>query len=160
MTAGYTGDLEGDSAHLVPDTSRRRSSDDITASVVLRSAQFAVGQYGHLNFHLTDTATGRPITDLQTYLGAFGHTLIMSEDMVDYVHSHPLDILAKPDDDGGPPQFTIAPGADLEKLRGGPDVTFEGLMPKPGRYRAWTQFRRNDKIHTVTFTFNVVAAPE
>jgi len=99
---------------------------------------------------------GRPITDLQTYLGAFGHTLIMSEDMVDYVHSHPLDILAMPDDDGGPPVFLIPPGADLEKLRGGPDVTFEGLMPKPGTYRAWTQFRRNDKIHTFAFTFKVV----
>ena len=99
---------------------------------------------------------GRPITDLQTYLGAFGHTLIMSEDMVDYVHSHPLDILAKSDDDSGAPQFTIPPGADLEALRGGPDVTFEGLMPKPGRYRAWTQFRRNNKIYTFAFTFNVV----
>ena len=65
-------------------------------------------------------------------------------------------LIAMPDDDGGPPVFLIPPGADLEKLRGGPDVTFEGLMPKPGRYRAWTQFRRNDKIHTFAFTFNVV----
>src|SRR3979409_1185139 len=80
----------------------------------------------------------------------------MREDMVDYVHSPPLDILAQQDDDGGPPVFVIAPGADLEKLRGGPDVTFEGLMPKPGRYRAWTQFRRHDQLHTFAFTFNVV----
>ena len=58
-----------------------------------------------MTFHLKDTATERPVTDLQTYLGAFGHTLIMSEDMVDYVHSHPLDILAQPDDDGGPLNF-------------------------------------------------------
>ena len=64
-----------------------------------------------------------------------------------------------PDDDGGPPLFLIPPGADLEKLRGGPDVTFEGLMPKPGRYRAWTQFRRHDKLHTFAFTFNVVPRP-
>jgi hypothetical protein len=28
-------------------------------------------------------------------------------------------------------------------------------MPKPGMYRAWTQFRRNDKIHTFAFTFQV-----
>jgi len=35
-------------------------------------------------------------------------------------------------------------------------VTFEGLMPKPGHYRARTQFRRNDKVHTFAFTFNVV----
>jgi hypothetical protein len=54
--------------------------------------------------------------------------------------------------------FVIPPGADLEKLRGGPDVTFEGLMPKPGRYRAWSQFRRHDRIHTFAFTFNVVAS--
>jgi hypothetical protein len=157
VTAGYAGDLAADSAHLVPDTTSTKIVDDITATLDYDPPMFAVGQYGHLNFHLKDTATGRPITDLQTYLGAFGHTLIMSEDMVDYVHSHPLDILAKADDDGGVPQFLIPPGADLEKLRGGPDVTFEGLMPKPGRYRAWTQFRRNDKIYTFAFTFSVGA---
>jgi len=157
VTAGYSGDLASDSAHLIPDKVLTKTVDDITATLSYDPAQFVVGLYGHLNFHLTDTATGRPITDLQTYLGAFGHTLIMSEDMVDYVHSHPLDILAQPDDDGGPPVFLIPPGSDLEALRGGPDVTFEGLMPKPGRYRAWTQFRRNGKIHTFAFTFDAVA---
>jgi hypothetical protein len=156
VTAGYDGDLVADSAHLIPDTVTTKVDDDITASISYDPQQFMVGLYGHMTYHLTDTATGKPITDLQTYLGAFGHTLIMSEDMAQYVHSHPLDILAKPDDDGGPPTFVIAPGADLEKLRGGPDVTFEGLMPKPGRYRAWTQFRRHDKLHTFSVTFNVV----
>ena len=61
----------------------------------------------------------------------------MSEDMLEYVHSHPIENVA------------AAAGADVEELRGGPDVAFEGLMPKPGRYRAWTQFRRHDKISTV-----------
>ena len=72
------------------------------------------------------------------------------------VHSHSLDILAGEDDDGVP-QFIIPPGSDLEQLRGGPDVTFDGLMPNPGRYRAWTQFRRNDIVHTFTTTFTVAA---
>jgi hypothetical protein len=160
VTAGYKGDLAADSAHLVPDSLPTRIDNDITATVTYDPAQFAVGLYGHITYHLTDTATGRPITDLQTYLGAFGHTLIMSEDMAEYVHSHPLDIIAQPDDDGGPPVFLIAPGADLEALRGGPDVTFEGLMPKPGRYRAWTQFRRHDTLHTFAYTFNVVGPVE
>jgi hypothetical protein len=160
VTAGYAGDLVGDSAHLVPDSVLTKSVDDISATVSYDPPAFVAGLYGHLNFHLTDTKTGRPITDLQTYLGAFGHTLIMSEDMGDYVHSHPLDILARPDADGGPPQFVIPPGADLESLRGGPDVSFEGLMPKAGRYRAWTQFRRNNTIHTFAFTFNVNAPAE
>ena len=157
VTAGYDGDLIAASAHLAPDAVLTKADDDITATVAFDPRQFLVGLYGHLTYHLTDTATGKPITDLQTYLGAFGHTLIMSEDMAEYVHSHPLDILARPDDDGGAPVFQIPPDADLETLRGGPDVTFEGLMPKPGRYRAWTQFRRHDKLHTFAFTFNVTA---
>ena len=157
VTAGYVGDLAADSAHLIADTLLTKTVDDTSAAVAYDPPVFVTGQYGHINFHLTDKDTGRPIIDLQTYLGAFGHTLIMSEDMVDYVHSHPLDILAQPDDDGNP-RFIIPPGADLEKLRGGPDVTFEGLMPKPGLYRSWTQFRRNDKIYTFAFTFNVIAA--
>ncbi len=157
VTAGYTGDLAADSAHLVPDTNLTKTVDDLTATVSYDPGTCIVGLYCHpSNFVLTDTATGRPVTDLQTYLGAFCHTLMMSEDMVDYVHSHPLDILAQPDDDGGPPQFLIPPGADLEAIRGGPNVTFEGLMPRPGRYRAWTQFRRNNKVHTFAFTFEAV----
>ncbi len=159
VTAGYPGDLEAESAHLVPDTNLTKTVDDITSTLDYDPQTCIVGLYCHLNYHLRDTATGRPITDLQTYLGAFGHTLIMSEDMVEYVHSHPLDILAMPDDDGGPPVFLIPPGADLEKLRGGPDVTFEGLMPKPGHYRAWTQFRRHDKIYTFAYTFDAVPRP-
>jgi hypothetical protein len=157
VTAGFAGDLASDSARLVADTSAMKVVDDITATVSFDPPTFVAGLYGHIIFRLTDTKTGRPITDLQTFLGAFGHTLIMSEDMLDYVHSHSLDILAA-DDDDGVPQFIIPPGADLERLRGGPDVTFDGLMPKPGRYRAWTQFRRNDIVHTFTTTF-AVAAP-
>ena len=37
---------------------------------------------------------------------------------------------------------------------------FEGLMPKPGQYRAWAQFRRHDKIYTFTYTFTVVDVGE
>jgi rRNA maturation protein Nop10 len=154
VTAGFAGDLASSSAHLIPDTNPVKVVDDMTARVTFDPPVLVAGLYGHLIFHLTDTNTGRPLTDLQTYLGAFGHTLIMSEDMLDYVHSHSLDILAA-DDDDGVPQFVIPPGADLEALRGGPDVTFDGLMPKPGRYRAWTQFRRNNVVHTFTTTFSV-----
>ena len=155
VTAGYGGDLMTDGAALVADRSHVKIVDDMTATVSYDPAPFVAGLYGHLTFHLTDTATGRPITDLQTYLGAFGHTLIMSEDMTDYVHAHPIDIVPGSDEEN--PEFVIPPGADLEALRGGPEVIFDGLMPKPGRYRAWTQFRRNDRIHTFVSTFEVKA---
>jgi heavy metal-binding protein len=146
VTAGYTGDLVGDSAQLVPDTVYTKTVDDLTATVVYEPATLVAGLFGHLRFSLTDTKTSRPVTDLQTYLGAFGHSLIMSEDMVDYVHSHPIDLLPA--------------GTNLEDFRGGPTVTFEGLMPKPGRYRAWTQFRRNNKVYTFVSTFQVMDPEE
>ena len=157
VTAGYAGDLAGDCARLVAghdlDQDRRRSHRARSATI---RQPFVAGLYGHLQFSSDRHRDGQPVTDLQTYLGAFGHTLIMSEDMMDYVHSHPLDIVAAGNDDERA-AFLIPPGADLEKLRGGPDVTFDGLMPKPGRYRAWTQFRRNDKVHTFATTFEVAA---
>jgi len=142
VTAGYTGDLVAGSARLVPDTAMTKTVDDVTATVSYEPSVFVAGLYGHLRFSLTEARTGRPITNLQTYLGAFGHTLIMSEDMVDYVHSHPIDVLP--------------PDATPQNLRGGPYVSFEGLMPKPGRYRAWTQFRRNNQVYTFVNTFAVI----
>ena len=156
VTAGYAGDLLGDSARLVPDTVLKKSVEDLTAEVSFDPPAFVAGLYGHLNFRLSNTATGKPVTDLQPYLGAFGHTLIMSEDMVDYVHSHPIDISAT--DESGPKQFMLPADVDPDTLRGGPEVTFEGLMPKPGRYRAWTQFLRNGKLYTFSTTFDVGAA--
>jgi hypothetical protein len=158
VTAGYTGDLVGDSAELVPDSVLVKTVEDMTARVTLDPPTFVAGLYGHLNFQLTDAVTQRPVSDLQTYLGAFGHTLIMSEDMAEYVHSHPIDLSVS--DESGPRQFMIPAGVDAEKLRGGPEVTFEGLMPKPGRYRAWTQFRRNNKLYTFSTTFSVAAAEQ
>ena len=66
--------------------------------------------------------------------------LIMDDQMIDYVHAHPIESL---------------PPGPVEQLRGGPEVMFGGLMPKPGLYRAWTQFRYDDKVYTFTNTFRV-----
>ena len=144
ITAGYTGDVLAQSAHLVPDTVQTQTVGDLTATVEYDPKTLVAGAYGHLTFHLKKAGTDQPVTDLQTYLGAFGHMLTMSEDMVNYVHSHPTDLLP--------------PSQNVEDLRGGPDVMFEGLMPKPGRYRAWTQFRYHDKVHTFVNTFEVLDA--
>lgn len=141
VTTDFDEDLESQAAHLEPDAVLTKTVDSITASVELEPSTLVAGQYGHLRFMLTDAATGEPITDLQPYLGAFGHTLILSEDLLDYVHSHPSE----------------GPDSDISKGFGGPRVTFEGYMPRPGRYRAWTQFLRKDRLTTVSFTFNVLA---
>jgi hypothetical protein len=143
VTAGYTGDIISQSAQLSPDRTSTQVVDDLTASVSYDPGRLLAGAYGHLTFHLTKGNTDEPVRDLQTYLGAFGHMLIMSEDMTGYVHSHPVPM--------------PSPELNLEELRGGPDVMFEALMPKEGRYRAWTQFRYQDRIYTFVNTFEVFA---
>lgn len=42
---------------------------------------------------------------------------------------------------------------------GGPDLTFDALLPKPGRYRIWTQFQRGGEVSTASFTVEAAAAP-
>lgn len=139
VTAGYEADLVADGALLVPDTASSKTIGALTATVTYDPPRLTPALHSHLTFHLT--RAGESVTDLQTYLGAFGHLFIVSEDLVHSVHSHPLDM---------PPQ-----DADFERLRGGPNVIFEALMPEPGRYRAWAQFRYRDIVHTFPFTFEV-----
>jgi hypothetical protein len=157
VTADYDGDLIGDSPSLAADTNLTKTVGDLTATLSYDPEAFLTGLYGHITFQLTDAPSGQPATDIQPYLASFGHMLIMSEDLVDYVHSHPLD-LENSDDETGPMPLMLPMGVDNSALRGGPEVTFEGLMPRAGLYRAWTQFQRNDEIHTFVYTFNVEAS--
>ena len=157
VTANYDGDLMADAARVVADTALTKSVDDLTATASFDPETFVPGLYGHLKLELTETESGRLVTDLQPYLGSFGHMLIMSDDLVHYVHSHPLD-LENSDDETGPLALMLPMGVDTSRLRGGPEITFEGLMPKPGLYRAWAQFQRRNEVYTFAYTFTVTAS--
>ena len=87
-------------------------------------------------YHVVDTTTGQPVTNLEPYLAAYGHTLVLSEDTMEYVHAHPVELLPE----------------KIETAAGGPDLTFKALLPKPGRYRLWTQLKRGGVVSTVRFT--------
>ena len=137
-TAGYTSDLMAAQARLTPDTSLVKTVDGMKIELKLEPAEIIAGQPAALKYHLSDAKTGEPIKDLSPYLGAWGHTLILSEDQTDYVHSHPEEVVPETE--------------DKSKLRGGPDVTFNALLPRPGNYRIWTQFKRGERLTTVSFT--------
>lgn len=137
-TAGYAKDLLAGQPRLKPDASLPRIADGMKIELKLEPQGIIAGQPVALKYHLTEFQTGQPIRDLIPYLGAWGHTLILSEDQSDYVHSHPEEMV--PDT------------PDKSKLRGGPDVTFNAFFPKPGNYRLWSQFQRGETLTTVSFT--------
>ena len=157
VTADYAGDLAADGASLVADTVLTQSVDDLTATVSYDPEAFVSGLYGHVRFELTETEGGRPVTDLQPYLGSFGHMLVMSDDLVHYVHSHPLD-MENSDDETGPMALMLPTGGDPSRLSAGPEIVFEGLMPEAGLYRAWAQFQRRNEVYTFSYTFDVTAS--
>jgi hypothetical protein len=138
-TAGYRGDLFSNRAQLRPETHLVKKLDGIKAELKFASAEIIAGRTTTLSYHLSDTATGEPVTNLEPYLGAWGHTLILGEDAADYVHSHPIHGLSTERDS-----------------HSGPDVMFEARFPHPGNYRLWTQFQRGGRITTFPFTVRAV----
>ena len=74
---------------------------------------------------------GKPVTDLEPFLGAAGHLVMISEDRGSYVHSHPL------------------------AASSGPGVEFRVRFDRTGTYRAWGQFQHRGRVITVPFTVEV-----
>jgi hypothetical protein len=68
---------------------------------------------------------------LEPYLGAWGHMLAASEDLVDLMHTHPF----------------IA--------EGGPKVQFNMIFPREGMHRVWVQFQSKGEVNTVAFNVPV-----
>ena len=66
--------------------------------------------------------------DLEPYLGAYGHLVVIRAGSLDYVHAHPED---------GP---------------AGPEVTFEVAFERPGRHRMFFEFQHGGAVHTAAFT--------
>jgi hypothetical protein len=131
-------------AALAPDATFVKTVDGMRISLELGdSIAPAAGSLVSLKYRLTDERTGEPVHDLEPYLGAWGHTLILNADQSEYLHSHPTEML--PDN------------VDRASVRGGPDVEFRAMFPAPGDYRIWTQFQRAGRVTTVFFTVRVVS---
>lgn len=143
-TVGYRASRVPSPALLTPDATLVKSVDGMKISLDLGVVGTPVaGALVPLKYRLTDERTSEPVRDLEPYLGAWSHTLILNADQSEYLHSHPTEML--PDN------------ADMATLRGGPQVEFQTMFPAPGNYRIWTQFQRAGRVTTVFFTVRVVA---
>ena len=76
-----------------------------------------------------------PVDGLETFLGAWGHMLVASADLIDMVHGHPL--------------------ATVDRGPAGRDLEFGVAFPRAGTYRVWVQFQRSGVVNTVAFNIPV-----
>jgi hypothetical protein len=68
-----------------------------------------------------------PADGLEPYLGAWGHMLAASDDLVDLIHNHPF------------------------LANGGPQIQFNMIFPRARTYRIWVQFQRKGVVNTAAF---------
>jgi hypothetical protein len=144
VTAGYEGDLMADVPTLSVDDSWTKREAGVSVDLRMAPNALVASEDLDLPLHFTDVATGEPVRNLERYLGAFAHALIVNEELSEYIHAHPEETLEG---------TTITSG-------GGPDVVFHTLFPKGGRYKAWVQFQRGGKLSTVAFTLKVLRPGE
>ncbi len=130
-----------------------------TYEVALMPMPFPVkaGADTMLHFQIRD-AKGTPIKDLQPYLGAMGHAVILSSDTKQYLHSHPMEAgeAGKPHDVSKMGDMSAMKHSDSPKS-GGPDVMFHTNMPAAGNYKAWGQFMHQGKIISAAFVLSAGA---
>ncbi len=106
-----------------------QAGKNLHASMTTEPPQPLAGFKTLLFFQLEPAGGGR--LELQQYLGAWGHMLAASEDLVDLMHTHPF----------------IADG--------GPKVQFNMIFPREGIYRVWVQFQNAGEVNTMAFNVPV-----
>ncbi len=111
-----------------------RSIDGLDVNVASSLAPPKAGRQATLTFSFSQG--GRPVADLQPWLGMGGHLIARSADGAIFAHVHAA----------GP----MAPSAAMAtSVSYGPDISFVYTFPQPGRYQVWGQFRRAGTIVTV-----------
>ncbi|WP_409237793.1 hypothetical protein [Streptomyces sp. PA5.6] len=91
---------------------------------------------------LSVARNGRPVTDLQPYLGAYGHLVALRSGDLAYLHVHP----------------NGTPGDG--KTEAGPGISFGTAAPSKGAYRLFLDFKHGGKVRTAAFTVYAGGAGE
>lgn len=86
---------------------------------------------------MTVSRDGKPVTDLQPYLGAYGHLVALRASDLAYLHVHPM----------GEPGDGVTPA--------GPDIGFHTAFPSKGDYRLFLDFQHQGVVRTAEFTVSV-----
>jgi hypothetical protein len=126
VTPGYDGPLFVQPPAL-DDRVREQVADGVR--VRLEAGSLAPGREAALRFTFENATTGAPATDLEPFLGAAAHLLIVNRELTEAIHAHP----------------------EIDR----PPITFEPLLPAAGAYKLWLQFQRNGKVTTVPFVLAV-----
>jgi hypothetical protein len=125
--------VTGEFAHVaLPAPSTTAEVDGYTVAL---AGELAPGREAELT--LTVSRDGRPVTDLQPYLGAYGHLVALRAGDLAYLHVHPVGEQAA-----------------------GPEIEFATTAPSAGTYRLFLDFKHGNEVRTAEFTVTAGAHEE
>ena len=107
---------------------------EVDGYTVVLTGELTAGAESELTFSVS--RDGRPVVDLQPYLGAYGHLVALREGDLEYLHVHPAE------------DAHVAPAP-------GPHVAFAATAPSAGTHRLFLDLRHGDAVHTAAFTVQV-----
>jgi len=136
LTLGTDLAVDGDYQPAAPATENRTATVDDYE--VAREGDLTAGADAKLT--LTVSKDGEPVTNLQPYLGAYGHLVVLRGGDLAYLHVHP---------DGTPGDGTTDPG---------PRVVFYAAVPTAGTYHLYLDFQHNGVVRTAAFTVTASAS--
>jgi hypothetical protein len=110
--------------------------------------KLVVGQPVMLHFRIRNSHD-RPVSDLQPYLGAMGHAVILSADTKIFLHTNPAD------NSGGMGEMSNDDQSSTRLSKS--DAVFQAVFPAAGLYKVWGQFQHKGRIITAPFVVNVEA---
>lgn len=125
---------------LVEDESAIKTVDGLRVTLK-PSKSLRAGEEVMLGFAITDERTNEPVTDIQPYLGALAHFVIISTDGTEFLHAHPMEKTEK----------LAAHDVRHEVIQ----VSAHTSFPRAGLYKVWAQFQRSGQIITVPFVVRV-----
>lgn len=112
--------FDGYQVTLIPDSSSIASSADISFDFEIKKA-------------------GKLVTNLEKYLGALGHTVVLREGDLQFIHAHATQEITDPQTG---------------------KVNFVVTFPEAGNYKLFSQFQHEGKIITSNFVVNVAQGQE
>ena len=106
-----------------------KSSENVRVSLATIPEQPVAGMRTQMRFTID------PTDGLEQYLGAWGHMLAASDDLIDMMHEHPSRV-------------------DEHQM-----VEFDVVFPRAQVYRVWVQFQRKGVVNTVHYDVPVSGLP-
>ena len=102
-----------------------KQAENLTVELITDPPQPLAGMKTLVHFKLS------PADGIEKYIGAWGHLLVVSDDLVDAIHTHPF----------------LADGGVREQ--------FNVIFPRARVYRLWAQFQRRGVVNTAAFNVAV-----